>query len=181
MPWTLIATFQAKAGTYKGNWFRKIEGKDQDRFDSEEDATALQPFVADLRKRWPVVLDKRFVNDKEVEDHSALVPTETPARNLKGDRLKIYDLIARRFLAAFFPDRIEGRTTIITKIGKESFKTTGTVVQDPGWSAVDPPHSRPKKGKANTEGPEAEEDSCLPAVVKAEAVDTMDLVCRAGR
>jgi DNA topoisomerase-3 len=272
--WTLIAKFQAEAGIYKGKWFRKIEGKDQDRFDQEDDAKALasklaglpgkvasvtsrtekkksellydltnlqkesnkrfgftaehtlevaqelyeaklisyprtnsrcltqadaqkaanwikaiaqgqiadlQPFVADLRTRWPVVLDKRFVNDKEVEDHSALVPTENPAKNLQGDRLKIYELIGRRFLAAYFPDRIEGRTTIITKIGKESFKTTGTVVQDPGWSAVDPPHSRPKKEKANTERPEAEEDAGLPAVVKAEAVDTKELVCRAGK
>ena len=272
--WTLIATFQAEAGTYKGKWFRKTEGKDQDRFDQEEDAKALagklaglpgkvasvtartekkkpellydltnlqkeankrfgftaehtlevaqdlyeaklisyprtnssylteadakkaagwikaiaqgqlaelQPFVADLRKRWPVKLDKRFVNDKEVEDHSALVPTENPAKNLQGDRLKIYELIARRFLAAFFPERIEGRTTIITRIGKETFKTTGTVVKDLGWSAVDPPHSRPRKEKATTEGPEAEEDAGLPAVAKAEAVETKDLVRKAGR
>ena len=97
-------------------------------------------------------LDKRFVNDKEVEDHSALVPTENPARNLHGDRLKIYELIARRFLAAHFPERIEGKTTLITKIDKETFKTTGTVVKELGWSAVDPPHGRPKReAKAKAE------------------------------
>src|SRR5512145_1583743 len=62
--------------------------------------TELQPALEELRARWPVKLDKRFVNDQEVEDHSALVPTENPARNLQGDRLRIYDLIARRFLAA---------------------------------------------------------------------------------
>jgi DNA topoisomerase-3 len=272
--WTLIAKFQAEAGSYKGRWFQKIEGKDQDRFDQEDDAKALanslaglpgkvasvtsrtekkkpellydltnlqkesnkrfgftaehtlevaqelyeaklisyprtnsryltqadaqkaatwikaiaqgqiaelQPFVADLRKRWPVVLSNRFVNDNEVEDHSALVPTENPATNLQGDRLKLYDLIARRFLAAFFPDRIEGKTTIITRIGKESFKTTGTVVQDLGYSAVDPPHSRPKKEKADMQGTEADEDFGLPVVVKAEDVDTTELVCRAGK
>ena len=273
--WTLIATFQASGGTYKGKWFQKVEGKDQDRFEQEDDAKELanklaglpgkvasvtsktekkkpellydltnlqkeankrfgftaehtlevaqdlyeaklisyprtnsrylteadvqkaagwikaiaqgqiadlQPFVADLRKRWPVVLDKRFVNDKEVEDHSALVPTENPAKNLQGDRLNIYELIARRFLAAYFPDRIEGKTTIITKIGKESFKTIGTVVKDLGWSAVDPPHSRPKKEKAKTDGPEEDEDSgLLPPVVKAEDVDTRDLIYRAGK
>jgi len=273
--WTLIATFQATGGTYKGKWFQKVEGKDQDRFDQEDDAkdlaiklaglpgkvasvtsktekkkpellydltnlqkeankrfgfTAehtlevaqdlyeaklisyprtnsrhlteadaqkaagwikaiaqgqiadLQPFVADLRKRWPVVLDKRFVNDKEVEDHSALVPTENPAKNLQDDRLNIYELIARRFLAAYFPDRIEGKTTIITKIGKENFKTTGTVVQNLGWSAVDPPHSRPKKEKTKTDSPEEDDDpGLLPLVVKAEDVDTKDLVCKAGK
>jgi len=272
--WTLIATFQANSGTYKGLWFRKVEGKDQNRFDLEDDAKALanklaelpgkvasvtsrtekkkpellydltnlqkesnkrfgftaehtlevaqylyeaklisyprtnsrylteadvqkaaswikaiaqgqiadlQPFVADLRNRWPVVLDKRFVNDKEVEDHSALVPTENPAKNLQGDQLKIYELIARRFLAAYFPDRIEARTIIITKIGKESFKTMGTVVQDLGWSAVDPQYGRPKKEKVNKEGPEDEENSGLPSVVKAEEVGTKDLISRAGK
>jgi DNA topoisomerase-3 len=95
--------------------------------------------------------------------------------------LKIYELIARRFLAAYFPDRIEARTIIITKIGKESFKTIGTVVQDLGWSAVDPPHGRPKKEKANREGTEEEENSGLPSVVKAEEVDTKDLISRAGK
>jgi DNA topoisomerase-3 len=54
-------------------------------------------------------------------------------------------------------------------------------VQDWGWSAVDPPHSRPKKEKENTEAPEAEEDSGLPVVVKAENVDTKDLICKAGK
>jgi DNA topoisomerase III len=148
----------------------------------------LQPFLEDLRKRWPVKLDKRFVNDQEVEDHSALVPTETPARNLQGDRLKIYELIARRFLAAHFPERIEGKTTLVTKIDKETFKTTGTVVKELGWSAVDPPHGRPKrevKAKAeNLEGedPDEDEDSgTLPAVQKDEPVETQELVPKAGK
>ena len=149
--------------------------------------TDLHPFVAELRKTWPVTLDKRFVNDKEVEDHSALVPTENPARTLQGDPLRIYELIARRFLAAYFPDRVEARTTIITRIGKESFKTAGTVVQALGWSEVDPAHSRAKKEKAKAEPPgegvdeEEEEAGLLPAVAKAEDVETKDLLCRAGK
>jgi DNA topoisomerase-3 len=142
----------------------------------------LHPFVEELRGRWPVKLDKRFVNDKEVEDHSALVPTETPARNLQGDRLKIYELIARRFLAAFFPERIEGKTTLVTKVGQESFKTTGTVVKALGWSAVDPPHSRPKKAKEEGEAPEEDEDSgSLPPVKKGDAVETKELFPKAGK
>jgi len=249
--WTLWALFAAPEGIYKGKWFAKIEGKEQDRFDREEDAKAtaeklaglpgliasvtgktekkrpellydltalqkeankrfgftaehtlevaqtlyesklisyprtnsrhlteadaakapgwikaiaqgqlvdLRPFVEELRSRWPVKLDKRFVDDKEVEDHSALVPTENPAKNLSGDSLKIYELIARRLLAAFFPERIEAKTTIITKIAKETFKTTGTVVKELGWSASHPPHGRPKKEtkKAKEERPDAE-------------------------
>ena len=147
----------------------------------------LQPFVGELRKRWPVKLDKRFVNDKEVEDHAALTPTENPAKNLQGDRLKVYDLIARRFLATYFPDRIEGKTTIVTKIEKETFKTIGTVVKEWGWSAVDPPHGRPKKEKTKAKNPEedeieTDEDSgLLPSVAKTEIVDVKDIIPKAGK
>jgi DNA topoisomerase-3 len=145
--------------------------------------TALQPFVADLRRRWPVKLDKRFVNDKEVEDHTALVPTESPARSLQGDQLRIYELIARRFLAAFWPDRVEAKTTLITRIEQETFKTTGTVVKALGWSEVDPPHGRPKKVKEpEAEETEEDEDSgTLPAVAKDERVETTDLAAKAGQ
>jgi DNA topoisomerase-3 len=145
----------------------------------------LHPFVAELRKRWPVKLDKRFVNDKEVEDHTALVPTENPARTLSGDKARIYELIARRFLAAFWPDRVEAKTTIITRIEKESFKTTGTVVKQLGWSEVDPPHGRARKdakGKAGDGEEEEEEDSgLLPPLVKDQGVDTRELAVKSGK
>jgi len=277
--WTLWATFGAPEGVYKGKWFEKLEGKDQDRFENEEDARALaerlqgqpgkvasvtsktekkrpellydlttlqkeankrfgftaehtlevaqelyesklisyprtnsrylteadaekapgwiksisqgqfedlKPFVERLRKRWPVKLDKRFVNDKEVEDHSALVPTENPARNLTGDKAKVYELIARRFLGAYFPERIEAKTTIVTKVLDQTFKTTGTVVKELGWSEVDPPHSRPKK-EAKAKDPEAEEpeeeeeNGTLPPVAKGQAVETRELNPKAGK
>ncbi|HJW43603.1 MAG TPA: DNA topoisomerase 3 [Geothrix sp.] len=146
----------------------------------------LQPFLDDLRKRWPVKLDKRFVNDKEVEDHAALVPTEKPARDLAGDELRIYELIARRFLGAYFPDRVEAKTTIITEVTGETFKTSGTVVKEEGWSAVDPPHRRKKAEKA-ADPAEAEEDADeeaeggLPAVKKGEAVDVASLHPKEGK
>ncbi len=148
--------------------------------------TELQPFLDELRKRWPVKLDKRFVNDKEVEDHAALVPTEKPARGLAGDELRIYELIARRFLGAYFPDRVEAKTTIITEVEAETFKTNGTVVKEEGWSAVDPPHRRKKVEKV-TDPAEAEEEADdeveggLPAVKKGEAVETASLHPKEGK
>ncbi|WP_338028438.1 DNA topoisomerase 3 [Geothrix alkalitolerans] len=145
----------------------------------------LQPFLDELRKRWPVKLDKRFVNDKEVEDHAALVPTEKPARGLEGDELRIYDLIARRFLAAYFPDRVEAKTTIITEVEGETFKTSGTVVKEEGWSAVDPPHRRKKAEKADpAEGEDdadEEAEGGLPAVKKGEDVDVASLHPKEGK
>jgi len=148
--------------------------------------TELQPFLDALRKQWPVKLDKRFVNDKEVEDHAALVPTEKPAKGLVGDELRIYELIARRFLGAYFPDRVEAKTTIITEVEGETFKTNGTVVKEEGWSAIDPPHRRKKVEKiadsAEVED-EAEEDieGGLPAVKKGEAVEVASLHPKEGK
>jgi DNA topoisomerase-3 len=147
---------------------------------------ALQPFLDELRKRWPVKLDKRFVNDQEVEDHAALVPTEKPAKGLAGDELRIYDLIARRFLGAYFPDRVEAKTTIITEVETETFKTNGTVVKEEGWSAVDPPHRRKQTEKVAdpAEGEEdAEEDTerGLPSVKKGEAVEVTALLPKEGK
>lgn len=157
----------------------------------------LAPFLEDLRGRWPVKLDKRFVNDKEVEDHSALVPTESPARSLSGDKLKVYELIARRFLAAYFPERIEAKTTVITEVESETFKTTGTVVKQLGWSAVDPQPvraSKPKKEKKvekklESEEPDSEEveedeepDSGeLPPLVKKDPAEVKALKPKAGK
>ena len=148
--------------------------------------TELQPFLDELRKKWPVKLDKRFVNDKEVEDHAALVPTEKPARGLEGNELRIYDLIARRFLAAYFPDRVEAKTTIITEVDGETFKTNGTVVKEEGWSAIDPPHRRKKVEKAADpteaeEDPDEEVEGGLPVVKRGEAVDVASLHSKEGK
>jgi len=152
--------------------------------------TELQPFLEDLRRKWPVKLDKRFVNDKEVEDHAALVPTEKPAAGLVGDELRIYDLIARRFLGAYFPDRVEVKTTIITEVDRELFKTNGTVVKEEGWSVVDPPHRRKKPLKAaepetvlDEAVDEAEEDleGGLPLVKKGDGVEVSSLHPKEGK
>ncbi|HQL48097.1 MAG TPA: DNA topoisomerase 3 [Holophaga sp.] len=151
----------------------------------------LKPFLEELRGRWPAKLDKRFVDDAQVEDHSALVPTETPAQGLSGDRLKVYELVARRFLAAYFPERVEAKTAVITVIAEETFKTNGTVVKELGWSAVDPPHARPRKEKKakeadpDAEEPEAdepeEEAGTLPPLARKQAVEVKDLLPKAGK
>jgi DNA topoisomerase-3 len=145
----------------------------------------LKPHLDDLRGRWPVSLDKRFVDDAQVEDHHALVPTEKAATALDGDHLRLYELVARRFLAAYFPERIEAKTTIITEVEGETFKTNGSVLKQAGWSEVDPPPRR-KKAEAKEEAEEAEDDEHeaeggLPAVKKGEAVTLSDLAPKEGK
>lgn len=132
-----------------------------------EDESALIPRWLETLARLPqygglvgeikpeaLKLGKRFVDDAEVEDHSALMPTEeTPNWDgLSEDQKKIYDLVARRFIAAFFPNRVEEKTVLITEVscdsGPETFKSTGTVVVEQGWSRVDSPALAKVKRKA---------------------------------
>ena len=160
---------------------------------SEGQFDELQPFIQELRKRWPVELGKRFVDDAQVEDHHALVPTEVAARNLSGDEAALYLLVARRFLAAHWPERIIARTTVITEADGETFKATGSVIKQIGWAEVDPPAKRVSKAKEakaaeplpegeEPESPEEEdEDQGLPPLKKGQAADVKGYDVKEGK
>src|SRR6185312_5586951 len=59
----------------------------------------------------------RFVDDTKVRDHHAIIPTASPARGLDRDEARLYDLIARRFLGAFFPDAEIALTEVWIRVG----------------------------------------------------------------
>ena len=90
-------------------------------------------------------LGKRFVDDSEVSDHHAIIPTTTLAASLAGDERKIYDLVCRRLLAAWHEDHVYGATTALTVVVSEedatptrdTFATTGTSVEQVGWKVLD--------------------------------------------
>ncbi len=97
----------------------------------------------------------RLVNDAAVAKagHYAIIPTgQTPASPLSARDQTVYDLIARRFLAALLPPGRDERTTIWTTAAGEQFKTTGTVVLDPGWRAA----QTPEDATAHRDSPESE-------------------------
>src|SRR5712692_4797888 len=99
------------------------------------------PFIQTILAQGTVTLTARHVDDTKVTDHHAIIPTEQrvdPA-TLSPDEKRLYDLIARRFLAALYPDAVIERTTIVTEVEGERFTTRGAVVLAPGWRAVDPP------------------------------------------
>ena len=88
-------------------------------------------------------LGKRYVDDSKVTDHHAIIPTTvSPEKiHLAEDERKIYGLICRRFLMMWHDDYLQAVTTVITAItnGKivDRYRTTGTVVQQMGWKALD--------------------------------------------
>ncbi len=81
---------------------------------------------------------KRFVDDSKVTDHHAIIPTEQRLNltALSVDEKKLYDLIARRFLAVLYPAFRYEQTTIITVVAGETFISRGKVIKDLGWRAV---------------------------------------------
>jgi DNA topoisomerase III len=81
---------------------------------------------------------QRVVNDAKVDDHHALIPTdvEHDVSAFSPDERRIFDLIARRFLAVFHPPARYARTTVVTVVEDERFRTRGKVTLEAGWRGV---------------------------------------------
>ncbi|MEM1348798.1 MAG: DNA topoisomerase, partial [Myxococcota bacterium] len=82
---------------------------------------------------------KRMVDDTQVTDHHAIIPTEkTPSSSgLDRDEIRIYDLVARRFIAGFCPDAVFATTRIETTVGEHLFVTRGRSRKQAGWQEVE--------------------------------------------
>ena len=87
---------------------------------------------------WKVKIpkSKKVFDNSQVTDNHAIIPTGVPARNLTENERKVYDLVARRFIAAFYPDCEISTTTVLGKVGKVDFKVTGKQILKPGWRVV---------------------------------------------
>jgi len=80
--------------------------------------------------------NKRIFNNAKVTDHHAIIPTGVSTSNLEEFELKVYDMVARRFVAAFYPSAQFEVTTRITRVEEHAFKTDGKIITEPGWLAV---------------------------------------------
>ncbi len=92
--------------------------------------------------------NKRIFNNAKVSDHFAIVPTGTVPSGLSETEAKIFDLVARRFIAVFYPAAQFEVTTRITTVVGEKFKTDGKIIVDPGWLAV---YGRVSEGEGETD------------------------------
>jgi len=79
---------------------------------------------------------KRIFDNSKISDHFAIIPTLQAPSGLSDAEQKLYDLVARRFLAVFFPSAEYQVTTRISKVQQHSFKTEGKVLVKPGWLAI---------------------------------------------
>ena len=79
---------------------------------------------------------KRVFDGSKVTDHHAIIPTGIPPQGLTDAEKNVYDLIARRFIAAFYPDCKFSTTTVIGEVDGIEFKVTGKEILDQGWRVV---------------------------------------------
>ncbi len=101
---------------------------------------------------------KKVFDNSKVTDHHAIIPTGTRTTNLTGDERMVFDLVARRFIAAFYPECKISTTTVLGEVDKIEFKVTGKQILEPGWRVVfakDKPEEKESK--------EEDEEGVLPA------------------
>jgi DNA topoisomerase-3 len=148
----------------------------QDIFPTIEKRLASLPGCYDkdleyLRSNRPKK-NKRVFNDAKVSDHHAIIPTEKKIVDTSSwapKERKIYDLVVKRFLAAFYPDHEYLSTQIVVLSGDEHFKASGKVVTVEGWRSLYPQKStQEKKSKSDTDEEESSGDQSLPALKKGD-------------
>src|SRR5437764_1408465 len=131
--------------------------------------------------RYVLGLDRlplqRVVNDARVGDHHAIIPTdvEHPVDRFSPDERRIFDLVARRFLAVFHPAARYQRTEVVTLVEDERFRTRGKITLEPGWRGVYGLESDLDKqaGKAQDEET-ADESAELPKLEQGQAVKCVE-------
>ena len=104
---------------------------------------------------------KKVFDNKKVTDHHAIIPTGQRPDNLSELERKVYNLVALRFIAAFYPDCEVSNTTVLAKAGDVDFKVTGRQILKMGWREV--------FAKERQEDEPQEEQKSLPAFVQGES------------
>ncbi|MDR1780612.1 MAG: DNA topoisomerase 3 [Tannerella sp.] len=107
---------------------------------------------------------KKVFDNTKVTDHHAIIPTGKAVNNLSDREIKLYDLIARRFIAAFYPDCEIATTTVLGEVEKVGFKATGKQILSAGWRAVTGKDTPDNAEKDDSK----EETSVLPAFTVGE-------------
>lgn len=116
--------------------------------------------LAAMSKKLPK--SKRVFDSSKVTDHHAIIPTGVPAQGLNDMEQNVYDLICRRFIAAFYPDCEFSTTTVLGKVEDVEFKVSGKEILKPGWRVVYGDHVHEEDDK------KGDEERTLPAFVKGE-------------
>ena len=130
---------------------------------------SYQKFVPNALPNGKLPVSKRTVDDSKVSDHHALIPTAqhvNPSAFTEDER-QLYDLVARRTIAAFYPPFEYDATRVITAVDENTFRTNGQTVLHEGWRAV-PVLENPPKKKRTAKSADDEEATQLPPLQKGD-------------
>ena len=113
----------------------------------------------------PLVKSKKVFDNSKVTDHHAIIPTGVQPQGLSDMETRVFDLIARRFIAVFYPDCKFSTTTVIGKADEIEFKVTGKQILEPGWKVIFAKDTKdmPEEQKDN------DDEKALPAFTKGES------------
>lgn len=128
--------------------------------------TYYQRFTEPLMNK-PIPKLKSVFDDKKVTDHHAIIPTGIQPSGLSTPENQIYDMIVRRFIAAFYPECKISTTTVLGKVGQIDFKATGKQIIEPGWRVV---WEETKDSDADDKKPAAEKaEQTMPVFTEGES------------
>lgn len=118
---------------------------------------------------------KRVFDTSKVTDHHAIIPTGVPASALSDMERNVYDLIARRFIAVFYPDCKFSTTTVLGKVEDVEFKVSGKEILEPGWRTIyaqqqtSIPQPNNPQPSSSEDDDKRDEERTLPTFVKGES------------
>ncbi|MBR1446292.1 MAG: DNA topoisomerase 3 [Alloprevotella sp.] len=114
----------------------------------------------------PLRKSKKVFDNSKVTDHHAIIPTGVAPNNLTDLERQVYDLVARRFIAAFYPDCEFATTTVLGEAADVKFRVSGKQILKPGWRDV---FAKDKSTDDEEENAKADEERTLPAFTKGES------------
>ena len=141
----------------------------------------IAPYADIVRKLGgkPLKKSKKVFDNSKVTDHHAIIPTGIPPTGLSDFERNVFDLVARRFIAAFYPDCKFATTTVLGKVENIEFKVSGKEILDQGWREVYNQSSQSNQNNQSVqnhqivsednETNQENEERTLPAFVKGES------------
>lgn len=126
--------------------------------------SGYEELVKPLLAAAKIPKSKKVFDNSKVTDHHAIIPTGVRANAIAGNEQKVYDLITRRFISAFYPNCKIATTTVLGEVNKIEFKVTGKQILEPGWRVV-----FEKQAESQDEKEDDADDNILPAFEKGES------------
>lgn len=111
---------------------------------------------------------RKVFDNSKVTDHHAIIPTGVHPTGLSDSEKKVFDLVARRFIAVFYPECKVSTTTVLGEAAEVEFKVTGKQILEPGWRLVFTKEDNNLES-ADTEPKTEDEEKTLPLFVKGES------------